>query len=45
MEWVLSRMKRDKAAGLDETKVEMFVVTGEVGVKWLCRLLSVCFKE
>ena len=33
--WTLRRMIRRKAAGLDEARVEMFVITGVVGVKWL----------
>ena len=30
VKWALGRMKRDKAVGLDETQVGMFILTKEV---------------
>ena len=45
VDWVLRRIIRDRAAGFDETRVEMFVITGDVGVRWLRRLLNVYLRE
>ena len=45
VEGALGKMKRDKAAGWDETRVEMFDISGEVGIGWLVRLLNVCMQE
>ena len=38
-------MKKGKAIGADEVRLEMLEMAGEVGVKWTGRLLNVCMQE
>ena len=38
-------MKKGKATGADEVRLEMLEMAGEVGVKWTGRLLNVCMQE
>ena len=37
-------MKKGKATGTDEVRLEMLEMAGEVGVKWTGRLLNVCMQ-
>ena len=41
----IGKMKRGKAVGVDEVRVEMLIDTGEVAVSWLGRLFKVCLRE
>ena len=38
-------MKRAKATGADEVRLETLEMAGEVGVKWTGSLLNVCMQE
>ena len=38
----MKRMKKGKATGLDEIRVEMPDLAGDVGVNWTRRLLNSC---
>ena len=42
VEAAIHKMKTGKATGLDEVRLEMLEMAGEVGVKWTGRLLNVC---
>ena len=41
----MKKMKKGKATGLDEIRVEMLNMAGDVGVNWTRRLLNSCFTE
>ena len=41
----MHKMKKGKATGADEVRLEMLEMTGEMGVKWTGRLLNVCMQE
>ena len=43
VEKAVTKMKTEKAAGLDELSVEMVKANRLVGIKWLTRLFNVCF--
>ena len=45
VETAMHKMKKDKATGADEVRLEMMEMAGEVGVKWTGRLLNVCMQE
>ena len=45
VETAIHKMKKGKAAGADEVRLEMLEMAGEVGVKWTGRLLNVCMQE
>ena len=45
VETAINKMKKCKAMGADEVRVEMLEMAGEVGVKWTGRLLNVCMQE
>ena len=45
VETAMNKMKKGKATGADEVRLEMMEMTGEVGVKWTGRLLNVCMQE
>ena len=45
METAIHKMKKGKATGADEVRLEMLEMAGEVGVKWTGRLLNVCMQE
>ena len=45
VETAMHKMKKGKATGADEVRLEMLEMTGEVGVKWTGRLLNVCMQE
>ena len=38
----MKKMKKGKATGLDETRVEILDLTGDLGVNWTRRLLHSC---
>ena len=38
-------MKKGNATGLDEIRVEMLYLAGDVGVNWIRRLLNSCLTE
>ena len=41
----MHKMKKGKATGANEVRLEMMEMAGEVGVKWTGRLLNVCMQE
>ena len=41
----MKKMKKVKATGLDEIRVEMLDLAGDVGVNWTRRLLTSCLTE
>ena len=41
----MKNMKRGRATGIDEVRVEMLVMTECVGVRWTRRLLNTCLRE
>ena len=41
----MKKMKKGKATGLDEIRVEMLDLAGDVGVNWTRRLLNSCLTE
>ena len=41
----MHKMKKGKATGADEVRLEMLELAGVVGVKWTGRLLNVCMQE
>ena len=41
----MQKMKKGKATGLDEIRVEMLELAGDVGVNWTRRLLNSCLTE
>ena len=41
----MHKMKKRKATGSDEVRLDMLEMAGEVGVKWTGRLLNVCMQE
>ena len=41
----MKKMKKGKATGLDDIRVEMLDMAGDVGVNWTQRLLSSCLTE
>ena len=41
----MHKMKKGKATGADELRLEMLEMAGEMGVKWTGRLLNVCMQE
>ena len=41
----MKKMKKGKATGLDEIRVEMLDLAGDVGVNWTLRLLNSCLTE
>ena len=43
MENAVKKIKTGKAVGVDELSVEMVKANRLVGIKWLTRLLNVCF--
>ena len=45
VETAIHKMKKGKATGADEMRLEMLEMAGEVGVKWTGRLLNVCMQE
>ena len=45
MQTAMHKMKKGKAIGADEVRLEMLEMAGEVGVKWTGRLLNVCMQE
>ena len=45
MQTAMHKMKKGKATGADEVRLEMLEMAGEVGVKWTGRLLNVCMQE
>ena len=45
VETAIHKMKKGKATGADEVRLEMLEMAGEVGVKWTGRLLNVCMQE
>ena len=45
VETTIHKMKKGKATGADEVRLDMLEMTGEVGVKWTGRLLNVCMQE
>ena len=45
VETAMHKMKKGKATGADEVRLETLEMTGEVGVKWTGRLLNVCMQE
>ena len=45
VETAMYKMKKGKATGADEVRLEMLEMAGEVGVKWTGRLLNVCMQE
>ena len=45
VETAMHKMKKCKATGADEVRLEMMEMAGEVGVKWTGRLLNVCMQE
>ena len=42
MQTAMHNLKKGKATGADEVRLEMLKMAGEVGVKWTGRLLNVC---
>ena len=38
-------LKTCKATGADEVRLEMLEMSGEVGIKWIGKLLNVCMQE
>ena len=45
VETAMHNMKKGKATGADEVRLEMMEMAREVGVKWTGRLLNVCMQE
>ena len=45
VERVMMKMKRGRATGIDEVRVEMLVMAERVGVRWTRRLLNTCTRE
>ena len=45
VEMAMHKMKKGKATGAEEVRVEMLDMAGDVGVKWTGRLLNVCMQE
>ncbi len=45
VETAMHKIKKGKATGADEVRLEMLEMAGEVGVKWTGRLLNVCMQE
>ncbi len=45
VETAMHKMKKGKATGADEVRLEMLEMAGEVGVKWTGRLLNVSMQE
>ena len=45
VETAMHKMKKGKATGTDEVRLEMLEMAGDVGVKWTGRLLNVCMQE
>ena len=45
VETAMHKMKKGKATGADEVRLEMLEMAGDVGVKWTGRLLNVCMQE
>ena len=45
METAIHKMKKGKATGADEVRLEMTEIAGEVGVKRTGRLLNVCMQQ
>ena len=45
MQTAMHKMKKGKATGADEVRLEMLEMAGEVEVKWTGRLLDVCMQE
>ena len=45
MRAAMKKMKKGKATGLDEIRVEMLDLAGDVGVNWTRRLLYSCLTE
>ena len=41
----MKKMKKGKATGLDEIRVEMLDLAGDVGVNWTRKLLNSCLTE
>ena len=41
----MHKMKKDKATAVDEVRLEVLEMAGDVGVKWTGRLLNVCMQE
>ena len=41
----MHNMKKGKAIGTDEVRLDMLEMAGKVGVKWTGRLLDVCVRE
>ena len=41
----MHKMKKGKAIGTDEVRLDMLEMAGKVGVKWTGRLLDVCVRE
>ena len=45
LETAMHKMKKGKATGADEVRLDMLEMAGEVGVAWTGRLLNVCMQE
>ena len=45
VETAMHMMKKGKAIGADEVRLEMLEMAGEMGIKWTGRLLNVCMQE
>ena len=45
VERAMKTMKRGRATGVDEVRVEMLVIAERVGVRWTRRLLNTCLRE
>ena len=43
--FIIRSIKKGKATGADEVRLEMLEMAGDVGVKWTGRLLNVCMQE
>ena len=45
VETAMQKMKKGKATGSDEERLQVMGMAGEVGIKWTGRLLNVCMQE
>ena len=41
----MKKMKRGRATGIDEVRVEMLVMADHVGVRWTRRMLNTCMER
>ena len=45
MQTGMKRMKKGRAPGIDEMRVEMVMAAGESGISWTKRLLNTCTRQ